>query len=40
MKLNGFDILLYLLASASLYSAVGFAFAWRAKCRFRKNIFG
>ena len=40
MKLNGFDILLYLLASASLYSAIGFAFAWRAKCRFRKNIFG
>ena len=39
IKLNGIEVLLYLVVTASMYGAIGCLFAWRAKCRFRKNIF-
>ena len=40
MKLNGVEVLFYLVVTTSMYGAIGCLFAWRAKCRFRKNIFG
>ncbi len=39
MKLNGVEVLFYLAVTASMYGAIGCLFAWRAKCRFRRNIF-
>ncbi len=38
-SLNVSDYTILLLMTASVYSVMGFAFAWRAKCLFRRKIF-
>ena len=38
-NLNAFDSTLWMLACLAGYTFLGLVFAWRAKCRFRKNIF-